>query len=63
MRYLKMPVLDLKVWLSHDVDLETRDPVVRIVHKHCTEEVASKAVVNARSALPRKTIRRRLSEY
>ena len=46
---LKMPVLDL--------NLETREHVVRIMHKHYTKEVASKVVVNARSALPWKAKR------
>ena len=54
---LKMPVLDLKAWLSHGVDLETREPVVSVMHEHYTKEVASKAVVDARSALPMKTKR------
>ena len=54
---LKMPVLDLKAWLSHNVDPESREPVVEMMHEHYTKEVSSKAVVDARSALPWKTKR------
>ena len=54
---IKMPVLDLKVWSTHDRNQETREPFVRIMHEHYHKEVASKAVVHARSALPWKTKR------
>ena len=54
---LKMPVLDLKAWLSHNVGPETREPVMKMIHEHYTKEVSSKAVVNARSALTWKTKR------
>ena len=54
---LKMPVLDLKAWLSLGVDLESREPVVSVMHEQYTKEVASKAVVDARSALAMKTKR------
>ena len=53
----KMPVLDLKVWTSYDVDQENREQEMRILHEHYHKEVASKSVVNARSALPWKTKR------
>ena len=54
---VKMPVLDLKVWPTQEVDPVTRESTVRIMHEHYSKEVASKAVVHARSALPWKTKR------
>ena len=49
---LKMPILDLKVWPSNELDVVTRETSVMILHEHYHKEVASRAVVNARSALP-----------
>ena len=54
---LKIPVLDVKTWLSHDVDLESREHIVKMMHEHYAKEVKSKAVVDAGSALPWKTKR------
>ena len=54
---LKMPILDLKVWPSHELDGVTRETSVMIMHEHYHKEVASRAVVNARSALPQKVKR------
>ena len=53
----KMPVLDLKVWTSLIAFQENREPEMKILHEHYHKEVASKSVVNARSALPWKTKR------
>ena len=47
----KMPILDLKVWVEMIEDRPT------IVHEFYAKDVSSKAMVNARSALPWKTKR------
>ena len=51
---VKMPILDLKVWPSQEQDPETREVSVTIMHEHYHKEVGSRAVVNAKSALPHK---------
>ena len=35
---LKMPVLDMRAWLSHGMDLATREPVVSMMHEHYTKK-------------------------
>ena len=44
----KMPILDLKVWIERR---EQPRPYV-VMHEFYSKEVASKSMVNARSALP-----------
>ena len=49
---LKIPSLDLKLWLAHDFDQETHTTNVTLMHEHYSKDVSSKAVVHARSAIP-----------
>merc|ERR1711951_336870 len=52
----KIPILDLKVWL------EKMKERFLVMHEFYHKEVASRAVINARSAMPQKTIRTVLTQ-
>ena len=43
----KLPVLDLKVWPTQELDPVTREVTVRFMYEHCSKDVTSKAVVNS----------------
>ena len=49
---LKIPSLDLKLWLAQQFDSTTHTTSVILMHEHYCKEVSSKSVVNARSAIP-----------
>ena len=49
---LKIPSLDLKLWLSQIFDQVTHTTSVTLMHEHYSKDVSSKAVINARSAIP-----------
>jgi len=53
----KLTILDLKVWLK---SIEENKQI--ILHEHYHKEVASKTVINKRSAMPKKTIRTILTQ-
>ena len=48
----KMPILDLKVWLASMFDEVTHESRVLVLHEYYHKDVASRAVINARSAVP-----------
>ena len=52
----KVPILDLKVWL------EDHEGNKKIVHEFYHKDLASKAVVNSRSAMPKQTMRTILTQ-
>ena len=47
-----MPILDLKVWLASMFDEVTHESRVLVLHEYYHKDVASRAVINARSAVP-----------
>ena len=53
----KMPTLDLKVWME-----DVKEGERKIIHEFYHKSIASKAVVNARSAMPRQTMRTILTQ-
>ena len=58
---LKLPHLDLKVWLQ-SVDDGDRGKRIYIMHEFYYKDVATKAVIHARSAIPTKTMRTTLAQ-
>ena len=46
-----MPILDLKVWLASMFDEVTHESRVLVLHEYYHKDVASRAVINARSAV------------
>ena len=52
----KIPILDLKLWIS-----ETEDGT-KILYEHYEKEIASKAVINAKSSMPMQTKRTVLTQ-
>ena len=48
----KVPILDLKVWLARVYDQVTNDAPCFLLHEYYHKEVASRAVISARSAVP-----------
>ena len=48
----KMPILDLKVWLASIFDETTHESRVLVLHEYYHKDVASRAVISARSAVP-----------
>ena len=53
----KIAILDLKVWLASAFDQETHETSVVILHEHYHKDVASRSVIDARSAIPWKAKR------
>ena len=49
---LKIPSLDFKLWLSQIFDQVTHTTSITLMHEHYSKDVSSKAVINARSAIP-----------
>ena len=58
----KIPILDLKVWLASIFDQVTHETSVKILHEYYHKDVASRAVINARSAIPWKAKRTILTQ-
>ena len=58
----KMPILDLKVWLASVFDRVSHDTSVFIMHEYYHKDVASRAVIHARSAVPWKDKRTILTQ-
>ena len=58
----RMPILDLKVWMTRRFDEVTHEVTVAILHEFYSKEVASKAVINSRSAVPEKMKRTVLTQ-
>ena len=48
----KVPILDLRVWLARIYDQVTNDAPCFLLHEYYHKEVASRAVISARSAVP-----------
>ena len=48
----KMPILDLRVWIALMYDRLTHEMEYSIMHEYYYKEVASRAVIDARSAVP-----------
>ena len=48
----KMPILDLGVWIQKMFDEVTHEVEVNVMHEYYYKEVATRAVVDARSAMP-----------
>ena len=48
----KIPILDLRVWLARVFDEVTYESPVVLLHEYYHKEVASRAVISARSAVP-----------
>ena len=53
----KVPILDLKVWME-----EVKEGEMKILHEFYHKDIASKAVINARSAMPKQTMRTVLTQ-
>ena len=58
----KMPILDLSVWMETQFDQETHEVNVNVLHEYYSKEVSSKAVIDARSAVPWKMKRTVLTQ-
>ena len=58
----RMPILDLKVWTSRVFDEVTHEVTNLVFHEFYSKDVASKAVVNSRSAVPEKNKRTILTQ-
>ena len=58
----KMPILDLRVWMTSLFDPVTHEVNVKVLHEHYSKDVASKAVIDARSAVPWKVKRTVLTQ-
>ena len=58
----KMPILDLNVWMETQFDQVTHEVSVNILHEYYSKEVSSKAVIDARSAVPWKMKRTVLTQ-
>ena len=58
----RMPILDLKVWMTRRFDEVTHEVTVAILHEFYSKDVASKAVINSRSAVPEKMKRTVLTQ-
>ena len=58
----KVPILDLRVWLAKVFDAVTHDSPVLIIHEFYHKDVASRAVIDARSAVPWKAKRTILTQ-
>ena len=58
----KMPILDLKVWMASLFDPVTHEANVTVLHEHYSKDVSSKAVIDARSAVPWKVKRTVLTQ-
>ena len=58
----KMPILDLCVWMSAEYDQVTHEICFNVLHEYYCKDVASKAVINSRSAIPEKTKRTILTQ-
>ena len=58
----KMPILDLRVWMANLFDRVTHEVNVTVMHEHYSKDVSSKAVIDARSAVPWKVKRTILTQ-
>ena len=58
----KMPILDLKVWMANLFDRVTHEVNVTVMHEHYYNNVSSKSVIDARSAVPWKVKRTILNQ-
>ena len=58
----KMPILDLNVWMETQFDQVIHEVSVNILHEYYSKEVSSKAVIDARSAVPWKMKRTVLTQ-
>ena len=58
----KIPILDLKVWLARVFDIVTHDSLVLILHEFYHKDVATRAVIDARSAISCKAKRTILTQ-
>ena len=57
-----MPIFDLCVWISTEYEKVTKEMSVNVLHEHYCKDVASKAIVNSRSAIPEKAKRTLLTQ-
>ena len=58
----KMPILDLRVWTANLYNEITQEEEYNIMHEYFYKEVASRAVIDARSAVPWKMKRTVLTQ-
>ena len=58
----KIPILDLNVWMSTTYNEVDHRPTVNIMHEYYYKEVATKAVINSRAAVPEKMKRTVLTQ-
>ena len=58
----KMPILVLRIWLASMFDSVTQEMKATLLHEHYTKNVSSKAVIDARSAVPWKVKRTVLTQ-
>ena len=58
----KIPILDLNVWMSTNYNEVDHRTTVNIMHEYYYKEVATKAVINSRAAVPEKMKRTVLTQ-